>query len=105
TADTSTDTVTPVTLPPRRSSDLSTTATVSVPTGDTTTTNNTATDIIALTPQSDLRISKTDNGVAVVPGQDNTVVYTIVVTNDGPSTAASETAADTRSALPRCVTH
>jgi hypothetical protein len=56
---------------------------------------------------ADVRIKKTDNvggvydpnsnntnGGTVVAGQDNTVVYTIVATNDGPNTAVSQTVTD-----------
>ena len=40
--------------------------------------------------------STTNNttGGSIVPGQDNTVVYTIVVSNSGPSTAVGQTVTD-----------
>src|SRR5439155_26235521 len=67
---------------------------------DTNSANNSATDKDNLTPQSDLSITKTDNGAAIVPGQDNIVVYTIVVSNSGPSTAVGQTVTDTLSNIP-----
>jgi len=45
---------------------------------------NTATDRTRLTPQVDLRITKTDNRDSAVPGLTQ-LSYTIVVTNAGPS--------------------
>jgi uncharacterized repeat protein (TIGR01451 family) len=48
--------------------------------------NNSATDAdTKLTPQADISITKTDGRTAAVAGQD-TIVYTIVVSNAGPST-------------------
>ena len=44
---------------------------------------------------SDVSIVKTSNVGSVVPGQDNTVVYTIVVSNAGPSTATGVPVNDT----------
>ena len=44
---------------------------------------------------SDVSIVKTANVVSVVPGQDNTVVYTIVVLNSGPSAAIGVPVNDT----------
>ena len=86
---------------------VSNTATVSTPAGDTTPADNTSTDTLTLSPQADLAIQKTDNkggtfnsttnnttGGSIVPGQDNTVVYTIVVSNSGPSTAVGQTVTD-----------
>lgn len=49
--------------------------------------NNTATDLDNLTPQSDIGISNTDGQAAALPG--SPLTYTIVVTNAGPSDAAS----------------
>jgi uncharacterized repeat protein (TIGR01451 family) len=83
---------------------LSNTATVTAPAGitDPTPANNTATDVDTLTPQADLKITKVDNvgGSSItsttgtlVPG--NTLVYTIVVTNSGPSAVTGATVADT----------
>ena len=82
-------------------------ATVSTPTGDTTPADNTSTDTLTLSPHADLSIKKTDSvggtfnsttnnttGGSIVPGQDNTVVYTIVVSNSGPSTAVGQTVTD-----------
>ena len=46
-----------------------------------------------VTPQADLAVTKTDGQTTVVPGQP--IVYTIVVTNAGPSAANNATVADT----------
>jgi uncharacterized repeat protein (TIGR01451 family) len=63
------------------------------------TTNNTATQTTGLTPEIDLRITKTDSVDPVIAG--NALTYTIVVTNDGPSTATNVNLTDT---LPAGVT-
>lgn len=55
---------------------------------DTNTTNNSATDTDTLTPQAGLTITKTDNSVtpgSAVPG--TSLIYTITVSNSGPSDA------------------
>jgi uncharacterized repeat protein (TIGR01451 family) len=85
-----------VQIDPSATGTLVNVATVSVPPGDNTPQDNTATDTDTLTPRSDVQIAKVDNrggssvtgskGV-VVPG--GTITYTIVVTNSGPSTAAN----------------
>ena len=74
---------------------LSNTATVTAPAGvtDPNTANNSATDSDTLTPQADLSITKTDGVTSAVPG--NTVTYTIVVSNSGPSDAPGTAVADT----------
>ena len=97
------------TIDPTATGSLSNTATVTAPTGftDTDTANNSATDTDTATPQADLSIQKTDNvggtyysttnnttGGSITAGQDNTVVYTIVVSNSGPSTAVGQTVTD-----------
>ncbi len=74
---------------------LSNTATVSAA-SDQNTGDNSATDTDTLTPQGDLAITKTDGVTSAVPG--NSVTYTIVVSNSGPSTATGATVADTFSA-------
>ena len=92
---------------PSATGTISNTATVAVPTGDTTPNDNTAKDTLTLAPRSDLSIAKTDNvggtfnatsnntsGGTIVPGQDNDVTFTIVVTNNGPSTAVGQTVTD-----------
>src|SRR5450432_504864 len=79
---------------------LSNTATVTAPAGTTDPNlgNNTATDTDTLTPQADLSISKVDNKGGssitasigtVVPG--TSLIYTIVVANNGPSVATGAT--------------
>ena len=55
--------------------------------------NNTATEPTTVGAVADLRISKTDNVDPVNAGDQ--VVYTMVVTNDGPSDAVAVTVADT----------
>ena len=53
---------------------------------DSTLLNNSSTDNdTVLTPSADLEITKTDGVISAVPGTG--VVYTIVVTNNGPSQA------------------
>jgi uncharacterized repeat protein (TIGR01451 family) len=76
-------------IDPAATGNLSNTATVSVPSGTTETnaSNNSATDTDTLTPQADLSITKDDGMTEAVPG--NNVTYTIVVTNNGPSTATN----------------
>jgi uncharacterized repeat protein (TIGR01451 family) len=54
--------------------------------------NNTASDSDPLTPQADLRVSKSNNLSSVVPGTNTT--YTITVSNDGPSSVSGATVAD-----------
>ncbi len=75
---------------------LSNTATVAVPVGttDPVAGNNTATDSnTVLSVTSDLSITKTDGVVSAVPGQ--SVTFTIVVTNNGPSDVIGAPVADT----------
>ncbi|MBK6798618.1 MAG: DUF11 domain-containing protein [Acidobacteria bacterium] len=71
------------------------TATVTVPsnTTDPNPGNNTATDTDTPAPQADLSITKTDGQTTAVPGQ--TVTYTIVATNNGPSDVTNATVVDT----------
>jgi hypothetical protein len=82
-------------------------ASVTLPNGDTTPGDNTSTDTITPVAVYDLAITKKDNvggvynsgtnnttGGTVVAGKDNTVVYTIVVSNSGPSTAVNQTVTD-----------
>jgi len=66
---------------------------VSSNTPDPDNTNNTATEPTTVGAAADLRISKTDNVDPVNAGDQ--VVYTMVVTNDGPSDAVAVTVADT----------
>ena len=104
------DIETTLTLPPGASATFTVLATIAAdarglltniasvtpdPTGgeiDLTTTDQTATDIGALTPRSDLSIEKFHTG-ELVPGQRSR--WTIVVTNAGPSSAVDATVLDT----------
>ena len=83
-----------VAISPTATGSLSNTATVSPPAGvtDPNSTNNSATDIDLLTPQADLSITKSDGVSSVVPGTNTT--YTIVVTNNGPSTVTGAVVSD-----------
>jgi uncharacterized repeat protein (TIGR01451 family) len=74
---------------------LSNTATVAAPGGvtDPAPANNSATDTDTLTGQSNLAITKTDGVAAAVPGQ--SLTYTIVATNSGPSAVVGATVTDT----------
>ena len=65
---------------------------------DPVSSNNSSTDTDTLTPEADLAMTKTDNGV-VVPGQ--AIVYTVTVTNNGPSAVTAAPIADT---LPAAIT-
>ncbi len=66
---------------------------------ETNTTNNTDSETTGLSPEVDLRITKTDSIDPAIAG--NALTYTIVVTNDGPSTATNVNLSDT---LPAGVT-
>lgn len=70
------------------------TATVAAPAGvsETSLANNSATDIDTASPEADLAITKTTPTSTYVPG--NTLTYTIVVTNNGPSDVTNATVAD-----------
>lgn len=59
---------------------------------DTNPGNNSASDSDTLTPQVDVGVTKTDGVTSVVAGSSTT--YTIVVTNNGPSTATNITVSD-----------
>ena len=61
------------------------TARIRLPQGvvDTELSNNSATDIDVLTPQGDLSVSLADDRSSVLPA--DTITYTVVVTNTGPS--------------------
>ena len=84
--DRATFTVTGV-IAPNATGLLVNTATVTAPVGavDGDTSNNTATSSVSLTPSADLQITKTGPATAVAG---TNVVYTITVTNAGPSDAA-----------------
>lgn len=69
---------------------VSNTATVSGG-GDITPGNDSSTDVVPIASQADLAITKT-GPVNAVPG--NNIVYTLVVTNNGPSDAAAVSVTD-----------
>ena len=68
------------------------TATTAPGTTDPNPGNNSATDTDNVAPQANLRITKTDSATTVAPGQ--ALTYTVVVTNDGPSTVTGATVTD-----------
>ena len=72
---------------------LSNTATVSSADTDPNPANNAATDSDTLSPQADVAITKTDGQTNVNAGSNT--VYTIHVSNAGPSNAPAATVADT----------
>jgi len=77
-----------LTIDPSATGSVTNVAKVSPPVGvtDTNAGNDNATDTDTLTPQVDVAVTKTDNTDIATPGTDTT--YTIVVTNNGPSTAS-----------------
>ena len=88
-----------VTVTAPASGTLTNTASVSTPTGDPNSTNNVTSPVVTtVTPVADVGIGKT--GSASVLAASN-LVYTISVTNFGPSSAVSVTVTDT---LPLTVT-
>ena len=78
---------------------ITNTASVAADSGETDTTNNDATEDITATPEADLTVTKSVDQSTTQSG--GTLVYTITVTNSGPSTAVAATAVDT---LPSGVT-
>ncbi|MFO0912130.1 MAG: SdrD B-like domain-containing protein [Pirellulales bacterium] len=70
------------------------TATVAAPNGitDSNTANNSATETDTVVLSGDLSVTKTNNVTTVTPGQ--TVTYTIVAANAGPSTITGATLTD-----------
>jgi uncharacterized delta-60 repeat protein/uncharacterized repeat protein (TIGR01451 family) len=83
------------TIDPSATGTLTNTATVTPPPGyiDPVPGNDSATDVDTLTPEADLEIVKTDNGDPIDIG--NFVVYTLTVTNRGPSDATGVIVTDT----------
>ena len=83
-----------VQIAPSATGSLSNTATITPPAGttDSDLADNSATDTDSLTPQADLSITKTDGILVAIPGTSTT--YTIVVRNDGPSTAVNQAVTD-----------
>jgi uncharacterized repeat protein (TIGR01451 family) len=67
--------------------------TVSGSVTDSTTNDDTATDTDTVEVVADLAISKTDGALTAIPG--TPIVYTITVTNTGPSTAVNAHVVDT----------
>ena len=74
---------------------LSNTATLTPPVGldDATTADHSATDVDTITPEADLTISKMHGPTDSVPGE--SITYTIVVGNDGPSNVVGAAVDDT----------
>ena len=81
-------------IAPNATGSITNTATIVVPGTviDTNLANNTASDTDTLTPQADLAITKTDGVVSVVAG--TSTVYTIVVSNNGPSNVVGASVTD-----------
>ncbi|MEJ5240205.1 MAG: sortase, partial [Anaerolineales bacterium] len=73
---------------------LTNTATVTAPAGviDPDTTNNSDSDTDTPNPQANLSVTKDDGVTVVAPG--STIIYTITVTNNGPSDANGVTVSD-----------
>ncbi|TWT94347.1 beta strand repeat-containing protein [Neorhodopirellula pilleata] len=67
--------------------------------GETDTNNNSASAVVTVTPQANVRVSKSVDIATAQAGSQLT--YTVIVNNDGPSPAANVTAVDT---LPAGVT-
>ena len=82
------------TIDPAFVGQLSNTATVTMPGAgvDPTPANNTATDTTTIVAEADLAVSKTDGTLVATPGE--TTVYTVTVTNAGPSAATGVTVSD-----------
>ncbi|MGG5258682.1 CARDB domain-containing protein [Phycicoccus avicenniae] len=80
------------TLGPAYTGPLSNTSTVSSPTGDPNTVNNSATVTGQTAPTVDLVVGKTMSPTNPVPGQQ--VSFTVTVRNEGPSTAQGVTVSD-----------
>ncbi len=101
---TATITINATVLPEFRATGGTFTNTATVSTSTTTLTdsnsaNNTASAATTITPEVDLRITKTDTPDPAIAG--NSLTYQIVVTNDGPATATNVNVTDT---LPAGVT-
>ena len=75
------------------SGSLINTATVSSALPDSNMADNSATDTDTLTPSADLSVTKTDGATSATPG--GSVVYTITVSNGGPSNVMGSTLTDT----------
>jgi len=77
---------------PATAGSLMNTATVSSATSDQTPGNNSSTNTLTVLPQANLSITKSTSPSTVAPG--SPVVYTINVTNAGPSAATAVTVTD-----------
>jgi uncharacterized repeat protein (TIGR01451 family) len=82
------------TIDPTSTGTLTNTATVNPPIDviDANNTNNSATDTTTLRPTADLAITKTDGKATVNPGE--AIIYTVRVTNNGPSAVNGATVTD-----------
>ena len=80
---------------PTATGSLTNTASIAVPSGtvDPVSANNSGVDTDTLDRSADLEITKTDSSLIEVPG--TPVTYTIVATNNGPSTVVGATITDT----------
>jgi uncharacterized repeat protein (TIGR01451 family) len=73
---------------------IANTATIGIPgVTESNATNNSQTDTDTLTPQADLAITKTDGKTSAIPGTQD--IYTIVVSNNGPSDVTGASVTDT----------
>src|SRR5690606_30962744 len=83
-----------VNVPSNHTGAVANTATVAVPPGtiDEVPGNNTSTSTNDPAPAADLVVVKTDGSATYSPG--TTVVYTVTVTNNGPSDAVGYTVTD-----------
>lgn len=81
-----------VKVAPTRTSPAANTATTTTTTPDTAPTNNTSTVTTPVVPRADVSVTKTADGVDHEGG--DTVTYTLVARNDGPSTAQGVTLTD-----------
>jgi len=78
---------------------LTNTVSIAADAGETDTTNNSDTAIVTATPRAELTVAKSVNDTLSQPG--GTLVYSVTVTNSGPSAASNVVATDT---LPAGVT-
>src|SRR5439155_7694393 len=85
--------ITIVVTAPSEGGTITNTATVSAATSDPNPANNTATASTTVIASADLSITKSDAPDPVIAG--GTLTYTLTVSNGGPSTAASPSAANT----------
>jgi uncharacterized repeat protein (TIGR01451 family)/fimbrial isopeptide formation D2 family protein len=81
-----------VQVDPARTAPAVNTATVSTTTPDTVPANDTSTVTTPVVPRADVSVTKTADGVDYEGG--DTVTYTLVARNDGPSTAQGVTLSD-----------